>query len=108
MKMLCATGPTLWAGRMPRPDRPRAVTRRWSEVAELAGSSREPGMDGPDRHARAGPAENAGVGSPASGHEKTLRAPGRAWLPLLRFRPGGVGLDAAARRAVNSLPVPGR
>ena len=37
------------------------------------------------------------------GHEKTLRAPGRAWLPLLRFRPGGVGLDTAARRAETSL-----
>ena len=39
----------------------------------------------------------------AAGERKTLREPGRAWLPLLRFRPGGVGLDAASRRADTSL-----
>src|SRR5665647_1391372 len=29
----------------------------------------------------------------------TPRAPSRAWLPLLRFRPGGVGLGGATRGA---------
>ena len=32
-------------------------------------------------------------------HEKTPRAPARARLPLLRLRPGGVGLDGATRGA---------
>ena len=36
--------------------------------------------------------------------EKTPRAPARARLPLLRFRPGGVGLDGATRGATPSLP----
>src|SRR5690606_39247853 len=35
------------------------------------------------------------------GREKTLRAPDRARLPLLRFRPGGIGLDAVTRRAAD-------
>src|SRR5690606_26036241 len=38
-----------------------------------------------------------------AGKEKTLRVPDRARLPLLRFRPGGVGLDAVTRRAATSL-----
>ena len=33
----------------------------------------------------------------------TPRAPARAWLPLLRFRPGGVGLGGATRGAVSSV-----
>ncbi len=44
-------------------------------------------------------------GAARPGKEKTLRAPGRAWLPLLRFRPGGVGLGTATRRAVYSYPT---
>ena len=33
----------------------------------------------------------------------TPRAPARAWLPLLRFRPGGVGLGGATRGADSSV-----
>jgi hypothetical protein len=33
----------------------------------------------------------------------TPRAPARAWLPLLRFRPGGVGLGGATRGAALSV-----
>ena len=38
------------------------------------------------------------------GTKKTPRAPVRARLPLLRFRPGGIGLDGATRGAAASLP----
>ena len=37
------------------------------------------------------------------GNVAAPRAPVRARLPLLRFRPGGVGLDGATRGAVDSL-----
>src|SRR5665647_2776191 len=40
---------------------------------------------------------------PPAGKEKTPRAPTRARLPLLRFRPGGVGRDGATRGAAPSL-----
>lgn len=43
----------------------------------------------------------------ASGNKKTLREPDRARLPLLRFRPGGVGRDAASRRAITILTALG-
>src|SRR5690606_16513959 len=49
-------------------------------------------------------AGQAGRSTRMRAKEKTLRAPSRARLPLLRFRPGGIGLDAVTRRASNSLP----
>jgi hypothetical protein len=99
-----------WRGGLARA---RTATRVSPEVSTNSEQRTASGPGNPPRdllrRAPAGPGgqilrRNAGRdGGGAEGKEKTPRAPARARLPLLRFRPGGVGLDGATRGASNSL-----